>query len=197
MEKNQNGGIIKLVTGFDTISFHISRIACVVCGVMLIFVTLMICAGVLNRLFFHQIWVFVEEWSGLILVPMSYLAFGFTMRENKHLRMDLVVRSVPDRWKNILAIFSSVFGLLCMIYLIGFSWTWLDYCITRNALSSGPMETPLWVFSLSILVGMIILAIDLLCFFLGRIIYAVTGQSPLRFKEQIGEQSEQNLSDVM
>lgn len=52
MEKNQNGGIIKFVTGFDAVSFHISRIACVVCGVMLVFVTLMICAGVINRLFF-------------------------------------------------------------------------------------------------------------------------------------------------
>ena len=142
MEKNQNGGIIKFVTGFDAVSFHISRIACVVCGVMLVFVTLMICAGVINRLFFHQLWVFVEEWSGLLLVPMSYLAFGFTMRENKHLKMDLVVRMMPDRWKNIMAIFSAVFAFLCTLYLINFSWTWLDYCITRNALSSGPMETP-------------------------------------------------------
>lgn len=187
MKKKQSNTVISAIKVIDTIAFYISRAAGVICGALLVGVVVIICAGVFNRLFIHQSWMFVEEWSGLALVPMSYLSFGYAHRYNKHLKMDLIVKRMSIKGQNIMAIFAAAFSLLCLVYLMGFSYNWLDYCITRNALSSGPMQTPLWIFSLSILVGMIILALDMIGFLINRVIHMITGESPLRFYDQIGD----------
>ena len=187
MKNKQSNTVIRGIKVIDTIAFYISRAAGIICGALLVGIVVIICAGVFNRLFIHQSWMFVEEWSGLALVPMSYLSFGYAHRYNKHLKMDLIVKRMSIRGQNIMAIFAAVFSLLCLVYLMGFSYNWLDYCITRNALSSGPMQTPLWIFSLSILVGMIILTLDMIGFLINRVIHMITGKSPLRFYDQIGD----------
>lgn len=188
MENKQTNRLIGVVKVIDTAAFYISRAAGFICGALLAGVVIIICAGVVNRLFIHQSWMFVEEWSGLALIPMSYLSFGYAHRYNKHLKMDLIVKNMSQKWQNIMAIFAAVFSLLCLVYLIGFSYNWFDYCITRNALSSGPMQTPLWMFALSILVGMVILTLDMLGFLINRILYMATGTSPLHFYDQADEE---------
>lgn len=188
MENKQKNYLMEAVKAVDTVAFHISKTAGFICGALLVGVVIIICAGVVNRLFIHQSWMFVEEWSGLALIPMSYLSFGYAHRYNKHLKMDLIVKNMSEKWQDIMAIFAAAFSLLCLIYLMGFSYNWFDYCITRDALSSGPMQTPLWMFALSILVGMVILTLDMIGFLINRIIHLATGKLPLRFYSQTDDE---------
>ena len=186
MEK-KDAIILEVVKKIDAVAFLISKIALWVCGFLLAGVTIMICAGVFNRLFIHDTWLFVEEWSGLLLIPMSYLAFGYTLRYNKHLKMDLVVKSLSVRKQNFLAIFSAAFSIFCLVFLLDFSYTWLSYTVQRSAVSSGPMQTPLWMFSLSIFLGLVLLAIDMVLFLANRVIFLLTGKGPLHYYDQNGD----------
>lgn len=61
----------------DSILDTIDKIGLVVSSALMIAVTLLITAGTINRAFIGMIWVFVEEWSALAMIPMSYLVMGY------------------------------------------------------------------------------------------------------------------------
>jgi TRAP-type C4-dicarboxylate transport system permease small subunit len=180
----------------DGIIYFISKVCLAFCGAILVFLTIMICAGVFNRFFLQYPWIFVEEWSALALIPMSYLAFGYTHRMNRHLKMDLIVKRLPIKWQNIMAIFAAVFSLICLVYMIGFAWEWFYYTFERSTVSSGPMKTPLWFFSLSILISMVLLTLDMFLFLVNRILYMVYNKAPLNFFNQIEDEMREEKSDI-
>lgn len=182
---------IKITKKIDIFFDYISKVCAVISGILLIAVTLIIFAGVVNRAFMSWIWLFVEEYSALALIPMSYLVMGYTLRWNQHLKMDLVVRNVPRFWKKLLGIFAAVFSLICIIFMIMASFDWLVYNIERNVTSSGALRTPLWIFSASILLGLVLFAIDMLLLIINRIVALVYGEYPLLFiEDETSEDSE-------
>ena len=190
-----NSPMIKVLKSCDAVVFNISRIATFICGAILIGTVLIICAGVFNRMFIHQSWMFVEEWTGLALIPMSYLSLGYTLRYNKHLKMDLLVNRMSIKWQKIFAIFAAAFSILCIVYFLLFSYNWLEYCLVRHTVSSGPMQTPLWIFSLTILIGCAIMMLDMICFLICQIVSLVTGKNPFHFYEY-QELREEGSEDV-
>lgn len=185
MVKGISHKILRIIKTIDGIAFYISKLSMIFCGILLVFITAMIFAGVINRFFSLWTWLFVEEWSSLALVPLSYLAFGYTLRYNKHLKMDLLVRMMSTKLQNAFAVFSGVFSMVCLVFLIQFSKTWLDYQIENSVVSSGPMHTPLWIISLTIFVGMILFALDMFLFTINRILALKYNEAPLQFFDQI------------
>lgn len=171
----------------DSFFNAVSRICCVISGILLIGVTLIIFAGVVNRTFFHFTWLFVEEYSALALIPISYIAMGYTLRWNQHLKMDLVVRSVPSKVKQIFGIFAALFSLVCIVYMTIAAMDWLTYTMERNVTSSGALRTPLWVISSTMVFGIGIFAIDMLLLVINRVITLIRGEGPLNFIEDEAE----------
>lgn len=194
MVKKSNPTFVRFIKTVDTIAFLISKFSMVFCGILLVLITTMIFAGVINRIFSIWTWLFVEEWSSLALVPLSYLAFGFTLRYNKHLKMDLLVKRMSVKMQNAFAIFSGVFSIICLFFLIQFSWTWLAYQIENEVVSSGPMHTPLWIISVTIFVGMILFLLDMFLFTINRIFALRFHEAPLQFFDQI--ENEQNMINL-
>ncbi len=170
----------KIDAGFD----YFSRVCAFISGTLLVGVTLIIFAGVINRAFFGWIWLFIEEWSALTLIPISYLVMGYTLRWNRHLRVDLVVRQFSNRRQNALGIFAAIFSLVCLGFMIQASAEWFFYTLSKHVTSSGPMRTPLWVFSGSILFGLVLFAIDMLMLLVNRVLALVYRDAPLKFRDQ-------------
>lgn len=175
---------IKVIKKIDAFFDYVSKIGAVISGALTIGVMLIIFAGVFNRALSLWIWLFVEEYSSLALIPMSYLVMAYTLRWNRHLKMDLVVRNVPRKWKQIFGIFSSVFSLVCIGYMIQSSSNWLIYSIERHTVSSGAMQTPLWIISASIVAGLVLFAIDMLLLTINRVIDMSGQVAPLKFIEE-------------
>ncbi len=163
-------GFINIVKKVDTFFDFIARGCLIISGTLLIFVTLIIFAGVINRAFIGMIWVFVEEWSTLALIPISYLVMGYTLRCNRHLRVDLLVTRLSSKWKIIFTIFAATFSLVCLWFMIAASADWFSYTYINKTTSFGPMRTPLWMFSASILFGLILFAIDMLILLVNQLL---------------------------
>ena len=149
---------------------RLSNICAGISGVLLVFMALTIAAGVINRSFIGMIWLFVEEWSALALVPATYFALGFTLRQNRHLRMDLIVNKLPVKWQNILAVFIGAVAFICLIYMIQFAFDRFFYSYSRSVISPGPMRTPLTPFAAAMLLGVCLFTIDMFCFVVNSIL---------------------------
>lgn len=179
--KGTANALVVVSKKIDAFFNFVSRICAVVSGILLVGVTLIIFAGVMNRSLFHLPWLFVEEYSALALIPISYLTMGYTLRWNQHLKMDIVVRNVPDRVKQIFGIFAAVFSLGCIAYMTISSVDWFSYTFERHVTSSGTLRTPLWPISLTIVFGVVLFAIDMFLLILHRIFTVIFGISPLKF----------------
>lgn len=190
--QSAGGSAMKIFEKLDLAANAISKLCLIIAGILLAGVTVMICAGVINRAFSLGTWLFVEEWSGLVLIPISFLAFSYTLRCDKHLKMDLIVRKMNKKWQDIMAIFSGIFSLICLVFMIIFSWNWYSYTVERDVVSSGPMETPLWIFSLIILVAMVLFAIDMFLYTINKISSLILKKAPLKFE---GDSEPINLTE--
>lgn len=95
--------------------------------------------------------------------------------------MDIVVRNVPLRVKQVFGIFAAVFSFICIIYMAFSAIDWFIYTFERNVTSSGTLRTPLWLISGTIVVGIVLFAIDMFILILHRLINMVYGESSLKF----------------
>lgn len=178
---------IKVTKKIDSFFEMISRLCYVICAVILIGVTIIIFLGVMNRTFFDFVWLFVEEYSALALIPASYLAMGYTLRWNQHLKMDIVVRNVPRKLQQIFGIFAAVFSFICIIYMAIAAIDWLTYTLERNVTSSGTLRTPLWAVSSTMVIGIVLFGVDMLLLIIHRVAELITGKGPLKFIDDEAE----------
>lgn len=166
----------------DAVFDAADKVGAVISSVLLIAVSLLITAGTINRAFIGMIWVFVEEWSALALIPMSYLVMGYTLRFNRHMKVDLAVKRLPTRGRQICRVFAAAFSLICLGFMIERTWNWFIYTVSEQVTSSGPMRTPLWIFSASILVGLILFALDMLLLLAHEVFRLLRQDAALRFQ---------------
>jgi len=168
--KTKEALLLRFFKKTDKFFDWVSRICTVFSGVVLVGVTGMICAGVINRIAIHGVWLFVEEWASLALIPISYLVFGYTLRQGRHLKMDLIFKRFSKKGQTILGIFAGAVSLLCLFYMIQFAIDRVEYSVVRSTTSSGPMQTPLAPFAACILFGVCLFTIDMLFFTISRIL---------------------------
>ena len=57
------------------------------------------------------------------------------------------------------------------------------YTWVRQVVSSGPMQTPLWIFNLVILIGILLFTIDMILFLANHIIYVVKKKRVYHFED--------------
>jgi len=127
---------LRIIQRIDEFFDYISKVCALISGVLIIGVMLMIFAGVFNRALSLWVWLFVEEYSALALIPMSYFVMGYTLRWNKHLKMDLITRVIPMKWKLICGIFAAIFSLVCTGYMVQAAIRWLTYTIGSSVPAS-------------------------------------------------------------
>ena len=176
-----NHSLLKTIRRIDAIFCFLNQKMASFSGIILIIVTTMIALGVVNRSFFHFQWLFVEEWSSLALIPMSYLAFSYTLRKNRHLNMNMIVSLLPLKFRTILAIFSAVIAIVCLGFMVNSSFDWFIYTVENNVLSSGPMQTPIWIFTPIIVIGLVLFMVDMILYLVNQILILIYKNSVLEF----------------
>lgn len=189
--------LVTIVRKSDSLFNCISILAAVLTGAILVAVTLIIFMAVINRSFIGWIWLFVEEYSGLALIPMSFLAFGYAHRKGRHLKMDLIVKNLPLLGRNIFALISGVFALVVIGFMVDGACSWLAYTYEKHATSGGPMGTQVWPISLMMVIGLVLFFIDMLMFVLDRIIIMRHGISVLKVNSDIKEIDDRRQAELM
>jgi len=175
--------LARITQKVDKVFYYISTAGAVISGLIVAFTTLMIFANVINRQFIGQIWLFVEEYTALGMIPMAYLGMAYTLRWNKHIYVDAVITRFSSKTQNIVAALVSLFSLIVLGFMIERSWNWFIYTWSGHILSDGPMRTPLWLFSLSVVIGLAMYFADTLFFMINKIMALTDSIIALEFHE--------------
>ncbi len=193
--KENNHILLNIIKKIDAAFNFISKISAIISGTLMVIVTIIIAAGVMNRAFIGFQWLFIEEWSSFALIPMAYLAFSYTLRKDRHLNMNMIVRKLPLKYKTIAAIFSAIVAIICLGFMIDASTNWFLYTLKRNVVSSGPMKTPVWIFSPIVVIGLILFMMDTVMYLINQILILKYKNSQLKFYYEAENNSQERKGD--
>lgn len=169
-----------MIARIDLVASYISKIGIYISCALLVFITIIIFVNVILRSFFQYNLPFVEEWASLSLVPMSYLGLGYTLRKDKHIAADILIRKLSDKAKYICLLFVSIVALAVLLFYTEGAWDLFIYQFERNVTTNGSMRTPLWIASITVFIGLAIFLMDV-CFWILHFILKLCGKKGLAF----------------
>jgi len=126
----------KIFHGVSDVCFALSFAA-------LAFITLLVNTDVFSRLLFHKSITWTTEISEALILYMTFLGAEKVLREDKHVKVDLLTNRVSDKAKRILSVISSCIGLMVSLFFVvfGIITTWSYY--KRGIYNPSATELPL------------------------------------------------------
>lgn len=149
-----------------------------ICGALIvIFMMVSISIGVVTRFFFHRSLVWLTEICGYGMVFMTFLVAAWVLREEGHVRIDLLADRLNPRHKAILEFFTCIVGsLVCLVITVyGVLVAW-DH-MKRGVFTATDLEIP-WAPLLAVIpVGTFALSVQFLIRAWGHLKKEFTGTS--------------------
>ena len=101
------------------------------------------------------------EYAGYSMAAASFLAFANALNRGSHIRVSIVLNSVPAGVRRWLEIWCFAVGTAVMWYFVYYGYRFVYWSWKFNDISQGQDKTPLWIPQMAMFVGAIILAIAL------------------------------------
>lgn len=164
------------MTKIDNWLKKISGAGVVFSGTLIAVSSVLICLYIINRQFVGQVWLFVEDWTGLALVSIGYLGMAYTLRQGKHINVDIVIRHASPKVRNIFDMLISIVALGVISYMLERSIDWFLYTYQDDVRTPSAVLTPIWIPTMTMIIGIVILNLEMF-FHLIRTVIAVIKQS--------------------
>jgi C4-dicarboxylate transporter, DctQ subunit len=100
----------------------------------------------------------VKETSEYILVYLGFLVAAWILKDEAHVKMDLILNRLSPRAQNMLNIVTSAVSTLVMFIVSWYSLTVTVEFYRTKLLTPSVLEWPKWIFILPIFVGSLLLA---------------------------------------
>lgn len=112
--------------------------------ILLLGMLLLICADVFIRNLFKGSLVWANEFSEYALYLMTLLAAPWLLNRGQHIRVDLLLRALPDKLAWYLEWLVDVSGLLCSLVLAWYGWKSVVDSIRTAAVTMKAVAMPEW-----------------------------------------------------
>jgi C4-dicarboxylate transporter DctQ subunit len=128
-------------------------------SILFAFVTLAICAGVVLRYGFNRPLAWVDEMSEYALLWMTFLGTSWVLRQNGHVRVDILMQFFSPAALRKCGLFSSACGVAAALVLVVFGTNVTWTAALRGSFKSTGLDLPTWiVVSVIPLGGLLLLA---------------------------------------
>jgi TRAP-type C4-dicarboxylate transport system permease small subunit len=146
----------KLLDVFD----KIIEIMIFLAGMILIFIMLSVCLEVILRYSINRPQVWVTEVTECLLLYITFLGSAWLLREEGHVKVDIVLNRLRPSIKAFLGIVGSVIGVFTAVILTiyGFGVTWSYF--QRGIYTPSAMEIPVAAIIVIIPIGSMILSVQ-------------------------------------
>ena len=122
---------------------------------------LLVTAGVLSRRLLQYPLVFSDEYSGYLMVFCVFLGGSFTLRQNAHIRVNILVSRLKPRRQLLLRIITSFLSLIFCGVLFWQTVELVIYYRQTGQAALSILETPTWIPALIVPLGLSILFLQI------------------------------------
>ena len=102
----------------DRLAGHLSFVGVILSSVSVLLMVVFISVNVVLRKMAGFAFLFVEEYSGYLLVLITYLSLAYALRKGKHIHMDLIVSKIPQRLRDYIETTNSFLCLIVLFFLL-------------------------------------------------------------------------------
>jgi TRAP-type transport system small permease protein len=114
-------------------------------------------------------------WSGEasenIIYLLTLLSAPWLLRQGQHIRVDILLRALPDRTGWLLEWAGDMLGLACSLYFVWYGWAVLAESYRAGAVTIKTLVTPEWWMLAPLPVAFLLLAVEFL-FRMHRLAYS-------------------------
>ena len=147
--------ILNLIERLSTAGMYVS-------GIGVFIMSILITIEILGRYFFGFSLLVVDEWSGSLLVMVTFLGLAYTMQSKGFLQIEFLLNRLSRRKRNLFNLFLI---LLALVYSFIIGWklilyTWSNY--SAGTVSVSISQTPLYIPQLFMPLGVALLILQLI-----------------------------------
>ena len=152
----------KVACIFNRVNKTIELIAAVTGVTIMASLLLLLMVEVLGRYFLGKSTLISIEFSGYMLVAITYIGLTWTQKEDKHIRVSVVTSKFSTKIRKYLSLAVSIVSIIFIAWLV---WATLMPVVKLHAMgvvSLTLFATPLWIPYMFVPIGLGMLAIQLL-----------------------------------
>lgn len=147
---------VKLGKLFDSINI----IMVVISAVLLLGLTFIVGADITLRYLFNRPLGWVKEVSEYTLVGMGFLVAAWILRDDGHVKMDLVLNKVRPRVQTMMNIITSIISTIIVFIITWFTMRVIVDFYRTKLVAPTVLEPPKWILLTPILVGCFLLGVQ-------------------------------------
>lgn len=126
-----------------------------------------------------------DEFAGYCLSASSFLALGYALRCNAHIRVTLILDRLRPQWRRPIEIGVVLAGLFISSVLSYYTIEMVYFSIIFNDMTQGLIPIPLWIPQMGMVLGVVMLSI---AFFVDAVTLC-RGGTPSYMRTTIGDLS--------
>jgi TRAP-type C4-dicarboxylate transport system permease small subunit len=139
---------------------HLNTAMVVVCAILVVGLTFIVGADITLRYLFNKPLGWVKEVSEYSLVGLGFLAAAWILKDDAHVKMDLILTKVGPRTQTMMNLITSAISTIVVIIITWFSIrVTLDFYQTKIVTPS-VLEPPKWILMTPVIIGSFLLAMQ-------------------------------------
>jgi TRAP-type C4-dicarboxylate transport system permease small subunit len=151
---------MKFLTGLGKIFDHINIIMVILSAVFLMGLTFIVGADITLRYLFLRPLGWVKEVSEYILVALGFLVAAWILKDDSHVKMDLVISKVSPKTQTLMNIITSTISTFVVLIIALFSARVTIQFYQTRLVAPTVLEPQKWFLLTPIFLGALLLAIQ-------------------------------------
>jgi C4-dicarboxylate transporter DctQ subunit len=139
---------------------QINIIMVIISALFILGLTFIVGADITLRYLFYKPLGWVKEVSEYILVVLGFLVAAWILKDDGHVKMDLVLTKVSPRVQTMMNIITSFISVIVVLIITWFSLRVTVQFYQTKLLTPSVLEPPKWILLTPIFVGSLLLAIQ-------------------------------------
>ena len=151
---------MKFLTRLGKLFDQVNFIMIIIAAILLVGMTFLVGTDITLRYVFYRPLGWVKEVSEYILVFLGFLVAAWILKDDGHVKMDLVLNSVSPRVQTMMNIITSVISIIVVFTITWFSLRVIVQFYQTKLVTPSVLEPQKWILITPIFVGSLLLAIQ-------------------------------------
>ena len=151
---------MKVLVRIGKLFDHINTLMIIACAILAVGLTFIVGTDITLRYLFNKPLGWVKEVSEYILVGLGFLLAAWILKDDAHVKMDLVLTKVSLKTQIIMNTITSIISTIVVMIITWFSFrVTFDFYQTK-IVTPTVLEPPKWILMTPIVVGCFLLAVQ-------------------------------------